>query len=445
MPQSASDYFRLMDKNQDGVISVGELQSALREARLPTRSANVAETFKIMDANSDGTVSEPEFEKYFNMRKNALKAAFDSICEGGDHFTAPLLRRAARASELNLSDDDVRSIISRFDKDNNHKVTFDEFIDGMLLAPDINPKAFFDQWFIDSFCDDAQSEFTIPREIRPQPEISFTSMIIKKLACGGVAGCLSRTLTAPIDRVRLLMMINKTPMTINTAISTAVNHPKGMRALWIGNSVNCFKITPEMAIKLVTFDLLRKTIAKDSDNVTTYERFIAGGTAGALSQFSIYPMEVLRTRLATSAAGTYSSPVDCLRQVYKSGGVRALYAGLAPSIAGIIPYAAIDLSLNSILKEKSAAYLSSQGREVSVPMLLGCGMCSSAVATVVTFPLNVIRTQAQASGGRVAVVLEGMKREGFRGFYRGLVPCLAKVLPATSISYAAYEWLGKRW
>lgn len=31
------------------------------------------------------------------------------------------------------------------------------------------------------------------------------------------------------------------------------------------------------------------------------------------------------------------------------------------------------------------------------------------------------------------------QREGFFGFYRGLVPSLAKVVPAVSISYVVYE------
>eukprot|EP01060_Flectonema_neradi_P016487 TRINITY_DN23097_c0_g1_i1.p1 TRINITY_DN23097_c0_g1~~TRINITY_DN23097_c0_g1_i1.p1 ORF type:complete len:446 (+),score=61.00 TRINITY_DN23097_c0_g1_i1:71-1408(+) len=445
MPQVASDYFDSLDSNRDGSISIEELQNALLKARLPTRLADVSETFKKMDTDGDGNVTAVEFEHYFTAREAALKTAFDLICKGGDHFTAPLLRRAAEASGLKLSDDDIRKIMTHMDKNKDHKVTFTEFIDSLLLAPAVNPKAFFDQWFVDSFCDDAQSEFTIPREIRPREEVSFSEMVAKKLICGGIAGCLSRTLTAPIDRVRMLMMTSKNPMGIVQAATAAVTHPKGVRALWVGNGVNCVKITPEMAIKLVTFDVLRKAIAADSDNVTTFERFVAGGTAGAVSQISIYPMEVIRTRLATSPPGTYSSALNCLSQVYGASGYRALYAGLAPSIAGIIPYAAIDLSLNSILKERSAEYLSKQGREVSVPMLLGCGMCSSAVATVVTFPLNVIRTQAQASGAAVSTVLSNMKKEGLRGFYRGLVPCLAKVLPATSISYATYEYLGKHW
>jgi solute carrier family 25 phosphate transporter 23/24/25/41 len=34
-----------------------------------------------------------------------------------------------------------------------------------------------------------------------------------------------------------------------------------------------------------------------------------------------------------------------------------------------------------------------------------------------------------------------LKTDGIPGFYRGIVPSLAKVLPASSISYAVYDIL----
>jgi solute carrier family 25 phosphate transporter 23/24/25/41 len=37
--------------------------------------------------------------------------------------------------------------------------------------------------------------------------------------------------------------------------------------------------------------------------------------------------------------------------------------------------------------------------------------------------------------------LDVVRREGGRGLYRGIAPSLAKVLPASSISYAVYDTL----
>ena len=274
-------------------------------------------------------------------------------------------------------------------------------------------------------------------------DVSFLQAASKKICCGGAAGCLSRTLTAPIDRVRLLMMTSSEPLGLLGALRKATEG-RGVKAMWQGNGVNCIKITPEMSMKLMAFDFLKMGIARDPDNIQMSERFVAGGAAGAISQLTIYPMEVARTRLAltTQRSETIAS---VLRSVVREKGFGALYAGLGPSIGGIIPYAAIDLSLNSLLKDVAVRKLIADDREISVPLLLGCGMLSSATATIATFPLNVIRTKAQATGDSFTTIVKAIHGEGWKGFYRGLVPCMMKVLPATSVSYAAYDYFGKAW
>jgi solute carrier family 25 phosphate transporter 23/24/25/41 len=61
---------------------------------------------------------------------------------------------------------------------------------------------------------------------------------------------------------------------------------------------------------------------------------------------------------------------------------------------------------------------------------------------------SLIRTRLQAAGtpahpqvyaGFWDAASKTLKAEGVVGFYRGLVPTLAKVVPAVSISYVVYE------
>ena len=47
--------------------------------------------------------------------------------------------------------------------------------------------------------------------------------------------------------------------------------------------------------------------------------------------------------------------------------------------------------------------------------------------------------ETSAIGGFLGVV----RREGVAGLYRGVAPSLAKVLPASSISYAVYDVMVK--
>lgn len=116
------------------------------------------------------------------------------------------------------------------------------------------------------------------------------------------------------------------------------------------------------------------------------------------------------------------------------------------------------------------AYLRSTGKEEpGVLALLAFGSVSGSVGATSVYPLNMVRTRLQASGssghperytGVVDAALKTWQREGWRGFYRGLFPTLAKVghgsrvfklsddcwqvVPSVSISYVVYEHTKRR-
>ena len=87
------------------------------------------------------------------------------------------------------------------------------------------------------------------------------------------------------------------------------------------------------------------------------------------------------------------------------------------------------------------AYLKSTGKEEpGVMALLAFGSISGSVGATSVFPLNLVRTRLQASGssghpqrytGVMDVAIKTWERDGWRGFYRGLFPTLAKVRSLT--------------
>lgn len=104
----------------------------------------------------------------------------------------------------------------------------------------------------------------------------------------------------------------------------------------------------------------------------------------------------------------------------------------------LLRYSAIDMSTFEALK---LGYLRSTSKdEPGVLALLAFGSISGSVGATVVYPLNLVRTRLQASGssghperysGIADVVRKTYRRDGWRGFYRGLVPTLAKVASST--------------
>ena len=101
-----------------------------------------------------------------------------------------------------------------------------------------------------------------------------------------------------------------------------------------------------------------------------------------------------------------------------------------------LSYAAIDMSTFEALK---LAYLrSTRKEEPGVFPLLIFGSISGGVGATSVYPMNLVRTRLQASGspghphrytGILDVARKTYQAEGWRGFYRGLLPTLAKVFP----------------
>ena len=54
--------------------------------------------------------------------------------------------------------------------------------------------------------------------------------------------------------------------------------------------------------------------------------------ASSTRQAIIYPLELIRTRLAVSPSGTYRGIAHCARMVLRHEGWRAFYRGLVPSM-----------------------------------------------------------------------------------------------------------------
>uniref|UniRef100_A0A3B5LST5 Uncharacterized protein n=1 Tax=Xiphophorus couchianus TaxID=32473 RepID=A0A3B5LST5_9TELE len=222
----------------------------------------------------------------------------------------------------------------------------------------------------------------------------------------------------------------------------------GTRSLWRGNGVNIIKIAPESALKFMAYEQIKRLIGSDKETLSILERFVAGSLAGVIAQSTIYPMEVLKTRLALRTTGQYSGISDCAKQIFRKEGLGAFYKGYIPNMLGIIPYAGIDLAVYETLKNNYLQQYGTNSTDPGVLVLLACGTVSSTCGQLASYPLALVRTRMQAQGetqllsmSMTGVFRQILQNEGPAGLYRGLAPNFLKVIPAVSISYVVYEHL----
>ncbi|XP_072964325.1 calcium-dependent mitochondrial ATP-magnesium/phosphate carrier protein 2-like isoform X2 [Typha angustifolia] len=369
------------------------------------------------------------------------------------HFARGALGRTRQVScpfaGIEIDDEELARFVEHVDKDNNGIITFEEWRDFLLLYPhEATMENIYQYW--ERVClVDIGEQAVIPEGISKHVNAS------KYLIAGGIAGATSRTATAPLDRLKVLMQVQTSRTQVMSAIKD-IWKDGHLLGFFRGNGLNVMKVAPESAIRFYTYEMLKDFIVKskgeNKSDIGASGRLVAGGLAGAVAQTTIYPMDLVKTRLQTFACdgGKVPSLGSLSRDIWIQEGPRAFYRGLVPSLLGIIPYAGIDLAAYETLKDMSRKHLLKDS-EPGPLVQLGCGTISGALGATCVYPLQVIRTRLQAQRANSNTAYKGMsdvfwrtlQHEGISGFYKGILPNLLKVVPSASITYLVYENMKK--
>ncbi|CAN1254889.1 Mitochondrial adenine nucleotide transporter ADNT1 [Linum perenne] len=280
--------------------------------------------------------------------------------------------------------------------------------------------------------------------------------ICKSLVAGGVAGGVSRTAVAPLERLKILLQVqNPHSIKYNGTIQGLkyIWRTEGFKGLFKGNGTNCARIVPNSAVKFFSYEEASKPPCRTDDaQLTPVLRLGAGACAGIIAMSATYPMDMVRGRLTVQSPRQYRGIAHALRTVLKEEGPRALYKGWLPSVIGVE-------SLKDWLLKTNTFNLV-ENNELSVTTRLACGAAAGTVGQTVAYPLDVIRRRMQMVGwkdaasvvtgdgrGKAPLEYTGMvdafrktvRYEGFGALYKGLVPNSVKVVPSIAIAFVTYE------
>ncbi|XP_074519355.1 mitochondrial adenyl nucleotide antiporter SLC25A24 isoform X2 [Halichoeres trimaculatus] len=442
-----AELFDELDLNKDGHIDISELRTGLAGRGLSRGS--LEKMVKVGDTNQDGVLDFEEFSQYLRAHEKQLKLMFKSLDKNNDgEIDAAEIQHSLRSIGVDISLKEATRILKSIDKDGTMTIDWNEWRDYFLFNPITNMEEVARYWKRSMMLDIGE-QLTVPDEFSEEEKKS--GYVWRQLLAGAVAGSVSRTGTAPLDRLKVFRQVHGSIDFRGNVLSGFQNMIKegGPWSLWRGNGMNVLKIAPETAIKFTAYEQI-KTVMRGSNESRTlrvHERFVAGSLAGAIAQTAIYPLEVLKTRLTLRKTGQYSGIADCAKQILQREGVTAFYKGYVPNLLSIVPYAGIDLAVYETLK---FSWLNRHRglADPGVSVLVGCGAVSSTCGQLASYPLALIRTRMQALAtvkgapkpSMLALVHNIISKEGVAGLYRGISPNLLKVIPAVSVSYVVYEY-----
>ncbi|CAI0424208.1 unnamed protein product [Linum tenue] len=261
---------------------------------------------------------------------------------------------------------------------------------------------------------------------------------------GAVAGAAAKTVTAPLDRVKLLMQTHGVRVGQESAKKAIgfvealalIGKEEGIKGYWKGNLPQVIRIIPYSAVQLFSYEFYKKLFKGKDDELSVIGRLAAGACAGMTSTFVTYPLDVLRLRLAVETGHRTMSEIALI--MLREEGVASFYYGLGPSLLGIAPYIAVNFCMFDLVKKSLPEKYQNKAQSSVITAVV-----SAAVATLTCYPLDTVRRQMQMRGAPYKTFFDAfpgiVERDGFIGLYRGFLPNALKNLPNSSIRLSTFD------
>ncbi|XP_059468474.1 S-adenosylmethionine mitochondrial carrier protein homolog [Neocloeon triangulifer] len=164
-----------------------------------------------------------------------------------------------------------------------------------------------------------------------------------------------------------------------------------------------------------------------SQDPTFIVSLLSGGAAGTAVDIALFPLDTLKTRLQSQAG------------FWKSGGFRGIYSGVGPAALGSAPNAAVFFCTYDTIKRLGLPLVSPQYAFLVHMSAASIGELAACIARV---PVEVVKQRRQTTARHLSaltVAKQAVRKEGFRGLYRGFGSTISREVPFSIIQFSLWE------
>lgn len=260
---------------------------------------------------------------------------------------------------------------------------------------------------------------------------------VKDLLLGGTSGVIAKTICAPLERVKIVLQTQSANSQIAAgkqysgiaSTFSRIATEQGVRSFWRGNFANCLRYFPTQAMNFAFKERYQAIFVRPKEEVGFTMFFLgylaAGGAAGATSLTVSYPLEYTYTRMAADVGGQYKGIIDCITKTVQVDGIRGLYRGYGPSVAGIVVYRAGYFGLYDYSKTLLPA-LQLKG-PVLILTKLAIALTIDIFSAMLAYPLDTVRRNMMMQSGAKEKMYNSaagcfryiVKKDGMAGLYKG--------------------------
>jgi len=282
----------------------------------------------------------------------------------------------------------------------------------------------------------------------------YAKMVVEweHFVAGTMGGFTSTLILHPLDLLKIRFAVNEGNMTTRPqyrsylqAAQTIVRQSGRFTSLYQGVGPNLIGSTTAWGTYFLVYNSLKDFMVQHLhvEQLSARHSLIAGFGAGSFTLLLTNPIWVAKTRMCLQYEHQqrhYTSLVNCLWSILRKEGLRGWYKGFVAGLFGT-SHGALQFMAYDEMKRRwgRSGQLQSPAAFSGALEHLTFAALSKMFADASTYPYQVIRARLQDQHadykGIIDVITRTWRGEGILGFYKGLGVSLARVLPATCITF----------
>lgn len=272
------------------------------------------------------------------------------------------------------------------------------------------------------------------------------------MLAGSIAGMVEHLAMFPVDTLKTRMqMTRETHGSRHTLVGrtlVSILKTEGALGLYRGIGAMALGAGPAHAVYFSVYEVAKEKLGGNRSGHHPLVHGLAGVLATVASDAVLTPMDVVKQRLQLPG-NAYKGVIDCVRRILRDEGIKAFYASYRTTVIMNAPYTATHFATYEAAKAGLKSIWPEKTNEENFFVHLTAGGAAGALASVVTTPLDVVKTRLQCQGVNGAerfasssirdVVTSIVKKEGPKALLRGMKPRVLFYTPAAAICWSTYE------
>jgi len=274
--------------------------------------------------------------------------------------------------------------------------------------------------------------------------LSYDTLVLAASGAVGsmTASCITMPLTTTFTRLQLEDQ-RKSKGPISTMLELV--RDEGFLTLFRGSQSTILSVSISNFVSFYSFHGLKRVTGVASQ--TALKDLLFACTAGCINVLLTNPLWVVNSRLKMAGlskdAAKYRGLFDGLMKIALQEGVGSLWNGTKASLM-LVSNPAIKFTFYELFKRH---YSKATGKAVGGYSAFLLGAAATAVATILTYPLQIV--QAKARHGKIAdleanpqlqqIVAKILRENGISGLFKGLDSKLMQSVLASGFMFLTYE------